>query len=271
MNRNYTLWVRILLVLLLALSLAGLNSAVGIEKIGTTDKFIEKLEEEYREIDDFSAQLTISGLEPPLRVEVQAISEPRTLRVEYLSPPEMEGQFFLLEEDFLYQFMPAQNLVIKKDLKKSNIPVKAANLTPDYLLELVRSEELDVSLVSSPGELYFPWKKENVLKFKISVPWLEDAGSSNSGYDSDMVTPVSFDSGEDNYVLEVIPREEGYQFARQVIKFDPDSFLPRKLITYFEEEGKEPVHTDVEEVETNIGLEGEKLGRLPRDAEVISG
>ncbi|MCF7891017.1 hypothetical protein K9M78_07350 [Candidatus Bipolaricaulota bacterium] len=271
MNRNSTLLVQILLVLLLAVNLAGLIAAPGSEKIGTTDKFIEKLEEEYREIDDFSAQLTISGLEPPLRVEVQAISEPRLLRVEYLSPPEMKGQFFLLEEDFLYQFMPVQNLIIKKDLKKSNIPVKAANLTPDYLLKLVRSEVLDVRLVSSPGELYFPWKKEEVLDFEMSVPWLDEDGSSSSTSGSELVTPVSFDSGEDNYVLEVVPRKEGYRFARQVIKFDPDSFLPRELITYFEDEEKGPVSTDVEGVETNLGLEREKISRLPKDAEVISG
>ncbi|MFW6005851.1 MAG: LolA family protein [Candidatus Bipolaricaulota bacterium] len=271
MNRNYTLWAGTLLVLLIALNLAGFRSVAGSEEIKTADEFVEKLEEEYRVIDDFSAKLSISGLEPPLQVEVRAISEPRILRVEYLSPPEMEDQFFLLEEDFLYQFMPAKNLVIKKDLKKSDIPVKAANLTPDYLLELVRSDELDVSLVSSPGELYFPWKKEDVLEFKMAVPWLKGEDSSNSTSDSDLVTPVSLNSGEDNYVLEVIPRDEDYQFARQVIKFDPDSFLPRELITYFEEEGKEPVRTDVEEVETNVGLEEEKLVRLPRDAEVISG
>lgn len=271
MNRNCIFWAGILLVLLLVLNPAGFRPVAGSEKMETADQFIEKLEEEYREIEDFSAQLTISGLEPPLRVKVQAISEPRILRVQYLSPPEMEGQFFLLEEDFLYQFMPAQNIIIKKDLKKSNIPVKAANLTPDYLLELVRSEELEVSLVSSPGELFFPWKKEDVLQFEMSAPWLRGEDSSNSAYDSNLVTPVSFDYGEDNYVLEVIPRDEGYQFARQVIKFDPDSFLPRKLITYFEEEGKEPVRTDVREVQTNLGLDNENLARLPRDAEVISG
>lgn len=269
MNRNYISFVQFLLVLLLGLSLVSLTGVRASEGIQNTDEFIEKLEEEYRDIDDFSAQLTISGLDPPLRVKVEAISEPQTLRVEYLSPPELKGQFFLLEEDFLYQFMPAQNLVIKKDLKKSNIPVEAANLTPDYLLKLVRSEKLEVDLVSQPGELYFPWDREDVLEFKMTVSWLEEEDASNPDSDGDLTTPVSFGSGGDNYVLEVVPREEGYQFARQVIKFNPDNLLPRELITYLEDEEKDPIHTDVDEVGTNLGLDRENLAELPEDAEVI--
>ncbi|MBS3786895.1 hypothetical protein KGY79_01715 [Candidatus Bipolaricaulota bacterium] len=270
MNRNYTLGLVFFLVTLLVFNLVGVNSVLGEEKIRTTDKFIERLEEEYRKIENFSARLAISGLEPPLKVEVRAISEPRVLRVEYLSPPEMQGQFFLLKEDFLYQFMPAQNLVIEKDLKKSNMPVKAANLTPDYLLEIVRSDELDVNLISGPGEIYFPWDKENVLDFETSVSWLENEDSSNSLYDPDSTTPVSFDFGEDDYVLEAVPLEEGYRFSRQVIKFDPDNLLPRELITYFEDEEKGPVTTEVEEVSINLKLVLDEITKLPEDAEVIS-
>ncbi len=269
MNSNYISLIQFFLVLFLVLGLANLTGVMAGEGIRDTDEFIERLEEEYPEIDDFSARLTISGLDPPLRVEVQAISEPRILRVEYLSPPELKGQFFLLEEDFLYQFMPAQNLVIKKDLNQSNIPVEAANLTPDYLLELVRSEELEVDLVSKPGELYFPWEGEDVLEFKMTASWLEGKNDSNSDSDGGLTTPVSFGSGGDNYVLEVVPREEGYQFARQIIKFNPDNLLPRELITYLKNEEKEPVRTDVDEVGTNLGLDREDLTELPEDAEVI--
>ena len=242
----------------------------GVAQIRTTDDFIEKLEKEYKDIKDFSARLVISGLEPPLRVEVLAISEPRTLRVEYLSPPEIKGQFFLLEEDFLYQFMPAQNLVIKKDLKNSDIPVKSANLTPDYLLKLVRSEELEVNLIENPEGLQFPGGIQNVFEFDISIPWLENEDSSDRLLDPGSTTPVTFESGEGDYVLEVIPREDGYQFARQVIRFDPEDFLPRGLITFFRDEKKEPVTTTVEEVETNVGLDLNEVTKLPRDAEVIS-
>ncbi|MFB6290785.1 MAG: outer membrane lipoprotein carrier protein LolA [Candidatus Bipolaricaulia bacterium] len=270
MNRIYTFTARLLLVVLLGLSLAGFTSALGEGEIQSTDKFIERLEKEYSDIEDFTARLTISGLEPPLKVEVLAISEPRILRVEYLSPPEMEGQFFLLDGDFLYQYMPAQNLVIKKDLKKSNVPVKAANLTPDYLLKLVKSEELEVNLIGGPGQLYFPWKGQDVLEFDSSISWREEKDSSSSLRESDSTTPISFSSEESYYVLEIVPKEEGYQFARQVIKFDPDSFLPRELITYFESKDKKTVRTDVEEVKTNRGLNPGKIKKLPEDAEVIT-
>jgi len=270
MSVNISSCFRAILAFVLVFLLVGIASMSGVTQIRTTDDFIEKLEKEYRDIKDFSARLAISGLEPPLRVEVLAISEPRTLRVEYLSPPEMEGQFFLLEEDFLYQFMPAQNLVIKKDLKNSEVPVKAANLTPDYLLKLVRSDELAVNLIGSPGELHFPGGLQNVLEFDASISWLEKEDSSDRLYDPDSTTPITFESGQGYYVLEVIPEADGYQFARQVIKFDPESFLPGELITYFEDEKREPVTTTVEEVETNVGLDRNEVTKLPRDAEVIS-
>ena len=268
MKRNILVWVGALLVIPIALSLAGTRYALGVQDIQSTDDFIKRLEEEYRDIGDFSARLTISGLEPPLKVKLEAISEPRILRVEYLSPPEMEDQFFLLEGDFLFQYMPAQNLIIKKDLNKSRVPVKAANLTPDYLLELVKSEELEVNLVSKPGELYVPWGGKNVLDFDASIYWLDE-----EDYEDDdikkSITPLSLDFDGDKYVLEVIPKVEGYQFARQVIKFDRDNLLPRELITYFEDDDKEPVHTKVDEVGTNVGLKREEVTKKPEDAEVI--
>jgi len=189
--------------------------------------------------------------------------------VEYLSPPEMKGQFFLLKEDFLYQFMPGQNLIIKKDLKNSNVPVRAANLTPNYLLELVRSEELEVNLIGSPGELTFPWIEDNVLELETSLSGQETT-SSKSLQEWGLTTPVSFGSESDYYVLEIIPREEGYQFARQVIRFDPETLLPHELVTYFEDQARDPVTTGVEQVRTNVGLDLAEIEKLPEDAEIIS-
>ena len=270
MSRNYKQRFAVLLVFLVFLIPVYCFPAIGGESIETTEGFIEKLEEEYAGIRDFSARLTISGLEPPLQVELRAISEPRLLRVEYLAPPEMEGQFFLLEGDYLYQFMPVQNLVIKKDLKNSKVPVKAANLTPDYLLELVRSEDLEVNLIGSPGEPFFPWNMKDVLEFKISAPWLDGEGISGSNSDGSFTTPGSLGPEADSYVLEIIPREEGFQFARQVIEFDPENYLPGELVTYFETEDKKPVRTLVKEVRTNLGLVRKEVGKLPEDAEVIS-
>src|SRR6056297_3503675 len=93
---------------LILFSAGPVLNASGGEVIRTTDRFIKALEGEYRSIEDFTAKLTLSGLNPPIEVLVEAISEPRTLKVQYLSPSEMKGQFFLLEKDYLYQYMPGR-------------------------------------------------------------------------------------------------------------------------------------------------------------------
>jgi outer membrane lipoprotein-sorting protein len=222
----------VLILAVLPLLVVGGVIAAGQEVIDSTDAFVSKLEEEYGKIANFSARLSLSGMEPPVSIRVLAVSEPRILRVEYLSPDRMQGQFFLLKGDYLYQYMPGRNLIIKKDLKGSDLPVEAANLTPDYLLKLVRSDDLEVKLIGTP-------------------------------------VPFGFDSLFGDYVLEVIPKSDAYQFSRQVIQFDSDDLLPRELITYFGEKDRDTVYTSVEEVRTNMGLEMEEVKALPKDAEVI--
>lgn len=265
-----------LFVALIPISLAN-PGVLGEGIVSSTDEFINKLEEEYGKISNFSATLKVSGIDPPLTVEVQAITKPRILRVEYVSPEEMKGQFLLLEEDILWDYRPrpGRKVVIKKELTKSNIPVKAANLTPDYLLELVRSDDLEVNLIGTPGEIFFLGFGQNVLDLGYSLSGFDDLGDgsdeentdSGSRSDSGFYYPVV----NDEYVLEVIPRAEGYQFARQVIKFDPKDFLPRELITHFVDETKDPVYTVVEKVETNLDMDPEEVRKIPENAEVISG
>ncbi|MEF8799292.1 MAG: hypothetical protein V5A79_07750, partial [Candidatus Bipolaricaulota bacterium] len=269
-------FITLLLVALIPVLFAT-PGVLGGGIVSSTDEFIDKLEEEYSKISNFSATLKVSGIEPPLTVEVQAITEPRILRVEYVSPEEMKGQFFLLEEDILWDYRPrpGRKIVIKKELTKSNIPVKAANLTPDYLLELVRSDDLEVNLIGTPGDIFFPGSVQNVLDLGTNLSGLNDSGDETDKQDSD--SGSRSDSGfyypvvNGEYVLEVIPRTEGYQFARQVIKFNPKDFLPRELITHFADESKDPVYTVVEKVETNLDMDPEEVRKIPENAEVISG
>lgn len=268
----------VLLLLVALIPILFLNPGVlGEGIISSTEEMIDKLEEEYSKISNFSATLKVSGIDPPLTVEVQAITEPRILRVEYVSPEEMKGQFFLLEEDTLWDYRPrpGRKIVIRKELTKSNIPVKAASLTPDYLLELIRSDDLEVNLIGTPGEIFFLGYGQNVLDLGYSLSGFDDPGDgtdeenadSGSRSDSGFYYPVV----NDEYVLEVIPRAEGYQFARQVIKFDPKDFLPRELITHFADETKDPVYTVVKKVETNLDMNPEEVRKIPENAEVISG
>jgi len=246
--------------------------AIGAEVIQSTDEFVARLEEEYSQVANFSARLSLSGMEPPVSVRVLAVSEPRSLRVEYLSPDQMKGQFFLLEGDFLYQYMPGRNLIIKKDLKGADLPVEAANLTPDYLLRLVRSDDFEVNLIGIPiplgpddGAAGPPLELGTSLS---GVDRLSNSYSSSAAGPS-YVSPFGFDSLFGDYVLELIPKSDAYQFSRQVIQFDPEDFLPRELITYFEGEAGDTVYTTVDEVRTNLDLELEAVTALPEDAEVI--
>jgi len=276
MKRYRLKFVILLLVALIPILFAS-PGVLGEGIISSTEEMIDKLEEEYSKISNFSATLKVSGIDPPLTVEVQAITEPRILRVEYVSPEEMKGQFFLLEEDILWDYRPrpGRKIVIKKELTKSNIPVKAANLTPDYLLELVRSDDLEVNLIGTPGEIFFLGYGQSVLNLGTGLSGLNDPGGESDKQDTD--SGSRSDSGfyypvvNDEYVLEVIPRTEGYQFARQVIKFDPKDFLPRELITHFADETKDPVYTLVEKVETNLDIDPEEVRKIPENAEVISG
>ncbi|MFW6006333.1 MAG: LolA family protein, partial [Candidatus Bipolaricaulota bacterium] len=269
-------FVILLLVALIPMLFAS-PVVLGEGMLRTTDEFIDKLEEEYSKISNFSATLKVSGIEPALTVDVQAITEPRILRVEYVSPEDMKGQFFLLEEDTVWDYRPrpGRKVVIKKELTKSNIPVKAANLTPDYLLELVRSEDLEVNLIGTPGDIFFPGSGQNVLDLGTNLSGLSDPedGTDKQNSDSGSRSRSGFYypvvNGE--YVLEIIPRTEEYQFARQVIKFNPKDFLPRELITHFADESKDPVYTVVEKVETNLDMDPEEVRKIPENAEVISG
>jgi len=260
-------------VLVIAVSLCLVLEvlATGTEVIQSTDEFVARLEEEYGQVANFSARLSLSGMEPPVSVRVLAVSQPRSLRVEYLSPDQMKGQFFLLEGDSLYQYMPGRNLIIKKDLKGADLPVEAANLTPDYLLQLVRSDDFEVNLIGIPIPLGNNGGADSSLEPGTSLSGLARPSDSPYGLDpgSSYATPFGFDSLFGDYVLELIPKSDAYQFSRQVIQFDPEDFLPRELITYFEGEAGDTVYTTVDEVRTNLDLELEAVTALPEDAEVI--
>lgn len=270
MKRNTAFTRIVVLAVSLLVGISGTTAmAEGI--ISSTDEFASRLEEEYKDIANFSASLSLSGLDPPVSIEVLAITEPRSLRVEYLSPDQMKGQFFLLEDDFLYQYMPGRNLIIKKDLDESDMPVEAANLTPEYLLELVRSEDLEVTLIGTPVKLYR-------LGFAGSDPQAGTPLSHRTGSENSLVGlgfPSRIDSAFDlnrvfgHYVVEIIPETDKYEFSRQIIQFDPGDFLPRELITCFDDQDQDTVYTTVEEVSTNRDIDLEEVTKLPEDAEVI--
>lgn len=259
------------LILATFLSLATVVLGAGGNVINSTDEFVAKLEEEYGKIANFSARLTLSGTKPTVSVRVLAVSEPRSLRVEYLSPDQMQGQFFLLKGDYLYQYMPGRNLIIKKNLKGADLPIETANLTPEYLLKLVHSDDLEVNLIGTPVSTGGPSEGGPARAEDAKLSGLTRVENYPPGNDSSLrcVFPFGPDSLFGDYVLEAIPKSDAYQFSRQVIQFEPKSLLPSKLITYFKAEDKKTLYTTVEEVKTNLDLKLAEVTALPKDAEVI--
>ncbi len=248
----------VLLVFVVGLSVL----TYGAEGPATTDEFVEVVKEEYGKIEDLTASVEMLGTDPSLTLKLWAITDTRLLRLEYLEPPQMKGQFFLLKENFLYQYMPARDLVIKKDLTQENIPIKAANLTPDYLLELIGSEELEIRLIGRPLELTFP-----NLKDAADLP--QNTCPVDPFYTDGL--SIYTKSLSENYVLEIVPTVEKYQFARQIIVFDPEDYLPVDLLTYLPDDPTDPIRTKVLSSEVNVHFPRDEVVELPQGAEVISG
>ncbi len=269
-NAFYPVKVSLCLMVVFVLPLSSVV-LYGDDLIDTTDEFIARVEQEYSDIKNLRANSRLSGVDPPLELNLWAITDTRILRLEYISPPQMKGQFFLLKQDILYQYMPARDMIIKKDLTQENLPVKAANLTPDYLLEMINSEELEVELVGRPINL----KLHGPINVDLAPP--EGSGDycpvkpetfGDPGLEPSMVTSRVL---TEKYVLKIVPRVEKYQFSRQIIVFDPDSYLPEELITYLPDKPDRPVKTKVLDSQINCSFDPDQIERLPPGADIISG
>lgn len=246
----------------LLLTVAPGELVCGAGEPTTTDEFVEAVKEEYGKIEDLTASVRTLGTDPPLTLKLWAITDTRLLRLEYLEPAEMRGQFFLFRENFLYQYMPARDIVIKKDLSQENIPVEAANLTPDYLLELINSEELEVKLIGRPLDLKFPNIEMDGELPDNTCPVDPFSADGLFIYENSLL---------ENYVLEIVPTVDKYQFARQIIVFDPEDYLPVDLLTYLPDDPTDPIRTKVLSSEVNVNFSRDEIVELPKGAEVISG
>lgn len=232
------------------------------QEIDNTEEFISTMEEKYGGIDDLTASVKMM-VEPPLQLKLWAITDTRLLRLEYMEPPQMKGQFFLLKENFLYQYMPARDLIIKKDLTQENIPIKAANLTPDYLLELMSSEDLRIRLIGKPLEFRFPSVYREHLDFSGDICPVDPFSTGGFPLYSRVIL--------EQFVVEIVPRTEKYQFLRQIIVFNKENYLPIDLFTYLPDKPTEPIRTSVLDTKTNSDIGKRDIAKLPEDAEVISG
>lgn len=252
---NAFLALLIVLFIVTAFPLPDSRLARGEKAISSVQELIDRLEEEYSSIRDFSATVELRGTDPSLKLAIAAIpGEEPLLRMEYLAPQDMKGQFFVLDEKTLYQYNPAQDMIIKEQLDTEELPVQGVNLTPGYLIDLLRSEDFEVTLEGTPENPYRP---------------STDAESESSQTDSAEVQDHS-ESETEQYVVSLKPTVEGYHFRRQLIWLDSDTLLPTLLETFLEEDEElTRVTTSILEMKTNQDLDPEQIKKLPSGARVF--
>ena len=246
-------------------------------RIDNSQQLIERMEKEYEDIVTLAANIITFSNESALEISIRAISAPEELlRVEYTAPKEMAGQFFILDGDFLYQYVPVSDLVIKRKIKEEELPVRAVNLTPKYLLELLTSEDLEVKLQSRPGNS--DYGKDILESEGMPQLDLEEVNEvQTGGRKEDGPSPEGkpFYEKRESYLLEIRPQKEGFGFERQFIWLDAKNLLPQKLVTYLPPKkkggGQAKILTVVKEVKVNPELDSKELRRLPEDAEIMEG
>ncbi len=232
------------------------------------------MEKTYGELDTLQAELNMVDTDPespPMKLKLYAFSKKeRVLRVEFLSPPSMKGQFFLAKEDKLYQYMPADRTVIVNDISQmseARMPdsLSSMNLAPTELTQVLNSEKLDVELAKTPENPYLSeldqldlFPEDNPEKTKEKKDRKTDLRSLSS---------VKSLLAKGLYVLEIEPTVEEAGFARQVLSLDSETLLPRLMITYRKEENEKNYLTAVEEIEKNPDLKREEIAKLPPKSE----
>lgn len=249
------------------------SSSVPV-KYGSAQGLLEGMERTYGELDTLQAELNMVDTDPespPMKLKLYAFSKKeRILRVEFLSPPSMKGQFFLAKEDKLYQYIPADRTVIVNNISQmseARMPdyLSSMNLAPTELTQVLNSEKLNVELVKTPKNPYlseldqldfFPEKNPKKTKEK------KDRRTDLRGLSS-----VKSLLKKGFYVLEIKPKTEKAGFARQLLSIDAETLLPRLMITYRKENNGANYLTAVEEIEKNPDLKKKEIVKLPPKSE----
>ena len=240
----------------------------------SSEDLLIAMEKVYGKIETLRARLNMIDTDPksnPLLLNLSAFSgEQYILRVEFIAPPTMKGQFFLVEGENLYQYMPADKTLIVNDLsrvQKSKVPssLRSLNIAPNRLTGVLNSEDIKLELKGTPDSPYISDLKElDILS--------EKNNSDSSGKKDVKITPEKYpqlkkltEGGV--YVMEVTPKKEEADFERQILSLDGETLLPQILITYPAGEEGNRYLTFVDEIEKNIDLDRKKVTKLPTESE----
>lgn len=280
--RKTNLIVEFWLVLLVSLMLLSASytsvaspDEMDADSITNAQQLLHRLKRTYSEIEDFVAAVHTEATSPQVGLRIKAISgPPQILKVKYLAPNTLEGQFFLLKKETLYQYLPGRNVVIEQNLSERNLPLPVTNLTPGSLLELLQSDQLILNLISSPQTINVE-RDRTPLQLDLSISrisrdTINHVGLSLSQFNYTYFSVPLLTKVREEYILEIIARTDKFGFDRQLIWFDKNTLLPQRLITYPLGETSKVI-TVVDEVKINQGLNSKELTRLPSDAEIIAG
>ena len=240
----------------------------------SSEDLLIAMEKVYGKIETLRARLNMIDTDPkssPLLLNLSALSgEQYILRVEFIAPSTMKGQFFLVEGENLYQYMPADKTLIVNDLSRvqqSKVPssLRSLNIAPNRLTGILNSEDIKLELKGTPDSPYTSDLKE--------LDILSENNNTDSSDKKDVkITPEKYpqlkkltEGGV--YVLEVTPKKEEADFERQILSLDGETLLPQILITYPAGEEGNRYLTFVEEIEKNIDLDIKKVTKLPPESE----
>jgi len=256
------------LLFMLALQQAGLEQQY----------LLSQLSEIYGKIEDFQALVT---LEPPLsgvrpiKLDLKVLETENILRLEYLAPRELRGQILILAGEELWQYIPVNNTIIKKDLVATNLPLELLGLNlrlaleklpaGDFSLRVMRGSETNlissISIASLASGL--PALKANALSLSIANYLSEGTVI--------MLTERISALASGDFILEIIPKRVK-TWSRQLIWLDAKSLLPKRLETFLKQktgEGSQKIITIIESLKINQRLTRDELLRLPQDARII--
>ncbi|MCI2424573.1 hypothetical protein LM599_00850 [Candidatus Acetothermia bacterium] len=221
-----------------------------------------------------------------LRLHVQAIITPQfALRIEYLDPPELRGQIFILRDNLLSHYLPLLNFIITRELPEiATTAIEQIGLDLLRLQQRWQAGEIDLRVVRT--RVMFT---DFLVKPPIVLPTIR-AGFSSPVYRGNLsvscilpvderfcqhslgITFAAIPSSEAKlirkaYILEV--RNAGTDELVNMIWVDHETFLIERIAFLFAGERTRTIV--VEQITFNQNLLRNDILSLPQGIEIVHG
>lgn len=259
---------------------------------GTPDGLIWHIQRGLLPTEDVTAVLSIStaGREGAsrthLRLHVQAIITPQfALRIQYLDPPELRGQIFILHDNVLSHYLPLINFVVTRELPEiATTAIEQVGLDLIRLQQKWQAGEIDLRVVRT--EVMFT---DFLVKTPMDLP-ISLAGFSSSAHQGNLsvscvltvdkrcfqhslgITFTATALSEKKairkaYILEV--KKAGTSELVNMIWVDHETFLIDRIAFFFA--GQRTRTIVVEQITFNQNLTLDDILSLPHGIEIVHG